>query len=58
LCRGRQLDIARPEKRPSEDVRHRADVVEYRVERFADILGERLRALRVGGKHETVKAES
>jgi len=40
------------------DVRHRADVVEYRVERFADILGERLRALRVGGKHETVKAES
>jgi hypothetical protein len=40
------------------DVRHRADVVEYRVEPFADILGERLRALRVGGKHETVEAES
>ncbi len=40
------------------DVRHGADVVEYRVEPFADILGERLRALRVGGKHETVKAES
>jgi hypothetical protein len=39
-------------------VRHRADVVEYRVERFADILGEWLRALRVGGKHETVEAES
>jgi integrase len=38
------------------DVRHRADVVEYRVEPFADILGERLRALRVGGKYETVEA--
>jgi len=40
------------------DVRHGADVVEYRVEPFADILGDRLRALRVGGKHETVEAES
>ena len=27
-------------------VRHRADVVEYRVEPFAGILGERLAALR------------
>lgn len=28
--------------------RHRSDVVEYRVEAFADILGQRLAALRVG----------
>jgi hypothetical protein len=31
------------------DVRHRADVVEYRLEPFADILGERSAALRAKG---------